>query len=83
MTLKEFNLVDEVTQAEVLLNHGVLIIERLYKQFRIMLYQLDAFYVEVYYHLHYSMIQGFRAFDNPALLDPYLELIDLTELETC
>jgi len=78
MKLTEFNLLDEIQQAEALLNYGVLIAERMYKEFRILLYQLHQFYVEVYYHNTFSMIQGFRGFEGTTALEPYLEEIDIS-----
>lgn len=81
MKLAEFNLLDEIGQAEALLNHGVLIAERLYKDFTIFLYQVNEFYVEVYYHNRFTMIQGFRGFASTTALEPYLEEIDITALE--
>jgi hypothetical protein len=81
MKLTDFNLLDEVKQAEVLLNYGVLVAERVYKSFTIFLYQVNKFYVEVYYHNSFSMIQGFRGFESIHSLDPYLEEIDISPLQ--
>jgi hypothetical protein len=80
MKVKDFNLLDEVKQAEVLLQHGVLLTERVYKEFQIVLYQVHHFYVEVYFHKTYEMIQGFRGFENMNHLDPYLSNISLNDL---
>jgi hypothetical protein len=82
MKLTEFNLMDEIGQAEALLNYGVLVAERIYKSFTIFLYQVNQFYVEVYFNNNFSMIQGFRAFESTSALEPYLEEIDITSL-TC
>lgn len=80
MKVKDFNLMDEVAQAEILLEHGVLLAERAYKEFKIVLYQVHEFYVEVYFHKTYEMIQGFRGFESIHHLDPYLAEIDIREL---
>lgn len=80
MELTDFNILDEIKQAEALLNHGVLIAERMYKEFQILLYQVNQFYVEVYYHNNFQMIQGFGGFENTNALDPYLADIDITSL---
>jgi hypothetical protein len=80
MKVKDFNLMDEVKQAEVLLQHGVLLTERAYKEFQIVLYQVHHFYVEVYFHKTYEMIQGFRGFESMHQLDPFLEKISLKDL---
>lgn len=77
MTFTEFNILNEIRQTEILLEQGVMIAERMYKQFKIMLYQVNEFYVEVYYHTNYNVIQGFRSFDNTAGLEPYFADIDI------
>ncbi len=71
---------NEVGQADVLLDQGVMVAERIYKDFKIILYQVQHFYVEVYFNKTYEMIQGFRAFESMQHLDPYLESIDIREL---
>jgi len=81
MKLTDFNLLDEIKQAEALLNYGVLVAERMYKNFTIFLYQVNQFYVEVYYHNTFSIIQGFRGFENTNALEPYLDEIDITSLQ--
>lgn len=83
MNTREFNGMDDVRQAETLLNEGVVIAERLYKEFRILLYQVRHFYVEVYFHKKFDMIQGFRSFESMSSLDPYLEEIDISDLAFC
>ena len=80
MKVKDFNLMDEVAQADVILQHGILLAERAYKEFKIVLYQVHQFYVEVYFHKTYQMIQGFRGFESLKHLDPYLAEIDIREL---
>ena len=80
MELTDFNHLDEIRQAEAILNYGVLLGERAYKSFTIFLYQVNHFYVEVYYHNTYTMIQGFRGFESTHALEPYLRKIDITSL---
>ena len=81
MKLSEFNLLNEIAQAEALLDQGVLVAERIYKEFTIFLYQVNQFYVEVYYHNKFAMIQGFRGFESVHALEPYLEEIDISSLQ--
>ena len=78
MKLSQFNLLDESEQVAMLLEDGVLVAERFYKEFTILLYQLRGFYVEVYYHKTYEVIQGFRSFENLSSLDPFLAAIDIS-----
>jgi hypothetical protein len=83
MTQDDFNELDEIQQAETLLNYGVLVAERIYKDFTIFLYQINKFYAEVYYNNNFCMIQGFRGFAETSALDPFLEEIDITSLQDC
>ncbi len=78
MKLYDFKFLDDKSQAEVLFNYGVLIAERLYKDLVIQLYQINSFYVEVYYNSVFKMVQGINSFDNLTRLEPYLSSIDIS-----
>lgn len=78
MTLDEFTLLNETKQAQTLLKKGIFLTERLYKNFSILLYQLDNFYVEVYHNLRFDVMQGMRCFEDDEALQPYLESIDIS-----
>jgi len=80
MTLEAFTLLDEKEQAQVLIDKGVFIAERQYRDFCIFLYQVDHFYVEIYHNLRYNVIQGMESFEDEEMLQPYLESIDLSTL---
>jgi hypothetical protein len=75
MTLYQFNLLDEDHQANIVWNAGIHIDERKDKDLTILLYQIDAFYVEVYYHQEQNKIIRFRSFSSTEQLQPYLEKI--------
>jgi hypothetical protein len=79
MTLYEFNQLDEMEQAEALWN-GVFIADREDDEHKILLYQIDGFYVEVFYHKEYNVIRRFRSFSSTNPLDPYLDKIDIQAL---
>ncbi len=81
MKLYDFKFLDDKSQAEVLFNYGVLIAERLYKDLVIQLYQINSFYVEVYYNAIFKMVQGINSFDNLTRLEPYLSSIDISFIE--
>jgi hypothetical protein len=78
MKLYDFKFLDDKSQAEVLFNYGVLIAERLYKDLVIQLYQINSFYVEVYYNAVFKMVQGINSFENLSRLEPYLSSIDIS-----
>lgn len=77
MTLYEFNALDEMEQAEAVWD-GVFLGDRKDDEHRILLYQIDGFYVEAYYHMDYNILRRFRSFSSTDHLDPYLKEIDLT-----
>jgi hypothetical protein len=73
-----FIALDEAEQAEAIWE-GVLIGDREDEEHKILLYQIDAFYVEVYYHKEYNVIRKFRPFSSTNPLEPYLKDIQLPE----
>jgi hypothetical protein len=78
MTSAEFSLLPETKQTEILLEKGVFVAERMYKNFTIFLYQVDQFYVELYHNLRYNVIQGMRSFEDQEALEPFLREIDIS-----
>lgn len=68
---------DEMEQMEAIWD-GVFIADREDNEHEILLYQVDSFYVEVYYCKEHNAIRKFRAFSSIDQLDPYLDKIDLT-----
>jgi hypothetical protein len=56
----------------------VFVSEKEDEEYKILLYQIDSFYVEVYYHKEHNVLKRFRSFSSINQLDPYLDKIDLT-----
>lgn len=80
MTLYEFNAMNEDGQAKVLWDRGVYLMTLQEGGFKFALYQLDSFYVEVWYHINGNEIIRIRSFSSIGLLEPYLEEIKLSEI---
>ncbi len=76
MTINEFNHLDEMEQAEAIWE-GIFIDNRVENGLVILLYQIDSFYVEVFYHQELNVIRGLRSFTNTNQLEPYLRKINL------
>jgi hypothetical protein len=76
MTVNEFNRMDEEDQLKAVWD-GVFIADRDDEEHAILLYQIDGFYVEVYYHKKYFEVRKLRWFSSTNYLEPYLEKIDL------
>lgn len=80
MTLYDFILLAPEQQADATWKRGSFIAVGDKGSMKVLLYQLDSFYVEVYYNCEKGKIEEFRCFDSTYYLEPYLAAIDLSEL---
>lgn len=80
MIIKDFIKMDEMEQAEAIWD-AVLLADREDGEHKILLYQIDSFYVEVFYHKEYNVIRRFRPFKTTDLLKPYLDKIDISPIK--
>jgi hypothetical protein len=71
---------DGMAKTEVLATKGVFLAERNDGCFRISLYQVNDFYVEIYYHKTRYFYLCIRSFEDVSEIFPYLEEIDITEI---
>jgi hypothetical protein len=76
MTLNEFEEMDQSEKMEAVWE-GAFITNRVDSEHEILLYQVDSFYVELYYDKKCNHISRFRSFSSTDELTPYLEQIDL------
>ena len=70
MTLYDFIQADEMEQAEAVWE-GKLARTR---HEGILLYRIDGFYVEAWYHVEHNVLKKFRPFNNKELLQPYFNI---------
>jgi hypothetical protein len=77
MDLRQFNGLDESVQIAMIWDNGVHVATRDDEVYQYLLYQLDSFYVEVWYHIEFEVINRFIAFNSLDRLDPYLQQIDI------
>ena len=80
MTLYQFNQLYKKEQVETLWDKGVFIADRRDNECMYLLYQIDSFYVEVSYDDTHNTIRKFRSFSSVTQLEPYLNNIDINEL---
>ena len=80
MTLYEYKQLDEVEQATILWDKGVHLGERFNGEHNILLYQIDGFYVEVFYHPEQNTIVRMRSFRCTDQLRLYLNNIEIAHL---
>lgn len=78
ITLYEFNSLTKNEKVEVLCECAVYLGERPDAVFRIVLYQINNFYIEVKYDTLNNRIKEFQLFISTKLLEPYLKQIDIS-----
>lgn len=80
MTHQHFSALSKLSQQEVVLKEGIFIADRLCGSFLVVLYQVDTFYVEIFYLRSNYTIFLLKSFTSTDLLEPYLQHIDVVEL---
>jgi len=77
MTLFEFKLLSDEAQLELLYKEGVYIGKRKEHGKTILLYQLESFYVELFYKKYRYFVSDIMCTDSTTCLEPYLEQINV------
>jgi hypothetical protein len=77
MHFNDFLQLDETGQLEILWYNGQQIGRRKETDYLVLLYQVGAFYVEVYYHTRLKAVRRYVSFQGTERLEPYLQQIDL------
>ena len=80
MTIDDFNYMDSIAKTELLTMQGVFLGTRKDGCFRISLYQVEQFYVELFYHISQKCYISMRSFEDVGDLNPYLDEIDISDI---
>lgn len=80
MKIEHFLLLSEETQQELVMKKGSFLLKRTTQDYRIYLYQLFGFYVELVFPKRGGELEWHRAFEDIESLEPYLNKIDVDEL---
>jgi hypothetical protein len=80
MTLQHFRALTQNKQNKKLLTEGVCIADRKTDEVQALLFQIEAFYVEVFFTGEGDEVLFSRSFEDVEELDPYLQTIDLSEV---
>lgn len=80
MKASNFSQLSESNQTEIIWERGAYLDRRTEGFYAILLFQVDSFYTEVWYHAHFNVIIRIETFTGTDRLDPYLENIDLLAL---
>lgn len=79
--LREFLDLPESEQLELMRNEGVYVGKRKVGKQTVVLFQLNHFYVEVFYKHYRKVIDHFRTSEETSILQPYLEQIVVRDLK--
>ena len=77
MTVIQYNILPSFKQLALVWSKGVFIAKRFESDFLVMLYQIQSFYVEVYYSRFDNDVEKIYPFNNTDQLEPYLDKLDL------
>jgi len=80
MNLFDFQLLPHSEKVDILYDHGVYIGKRKEKNQTVILYQLEGFYVEVFYKKYRCFVTRMHCFSSTILLEVYLEQINVEHL---
>ena len=80
MTASYFDQLSENLQTDVIWESGSYLDRRSERYYNILLFQIDGFYAEVYYHSHFNVIIKIETFSDTDRLAPYFDKLDLVSL---
>lgn len=80
MTFSKFCTATQYVQKTVLLFHGVYLMERTVNDLLAVLYQVDDFYVEVFFRDNSTGIYQLKSYADINGIDVYLCMLDISEL---
>jgi hypothetical protein len=78
--LNKIGMLGELELAE-LLREAIKLAERKDESFRYKLFQLEGVYIEAKYTLTDNTKRGIRAFNNPDILEPYLQEMNISDFQ--
>lgn len=80
MQLQDFSVLEQIAQQEVVLDEGIYLSSRMHLDYTVLLFQLDSFYVELYYPKDKDKCVIIKGFENTDELEPYLKRINISPL---
>jgi len=80
MTIDQFRATSQYVQKSMIKLHGTFLLKRRTVETYAYLFQVDGFYVEVFFNERNGNILQIRAFDDLEHLEPYLNAIDISEI---
>jgi hypothetical protein len=83
MRMKDFRILQLDEQMDIIEKKGIFLDHRTCESYSVVLFQIDGFYVELFFHVIKLIYKKIRIFEDTTLLDPYINTIDITELCDC
>ena len=80
MLLHEFKYQEKQKKQQLLFENGIYLASRFIKDYQLVLFAVDSFYVEVYFDLEHEQVGYIKAFSSTDELMPYLSSIDITAI---
>ena len=80
MLLHEFKYQEKQKKQQLLFENGIYLPSRFIKDYQLVLFAVDSFYVEVYFDLEHEQVGYIKAFSSTDELMPYLSSIDITAI---
>lgn len=80
MQLQDFSELEQIAQQEIVLDEGIYLSSRLYMDYTVLLFQLDSFYVELFYPRNKDKCVIIKGFEDTNELEPYLKRINIAPL---
>lgn len=80
MTLYQFKALELNEQTQATWDFGEQVAIRMTAKYKILLWVVEDFYVEIFYNYIDNQIERTRSFRNPDLTEPYLDQVDISDL---
>jgi hypothetical protein len=80
LSIFEFALLEDLDKRRYIFAQGTFLMSRKAEKFTAHLYELPGFYVEIFVDNLYRSSVWYRSFNEPSLLDPYVNNIRLNDL---
>lgn len=83
MNFYEFRMLNKNEQIDLLYKDGIYIGKRKEGRSTVVLYQLDSFYVKIFYEKYRYYINRLYCFTSTILLNPYLDQVNVGDMVKC
>ncbi len=80
MTLLKFKSLHDDDKIAILHKHGCYIGKRKIASIHVLLFQLEGFYIQIFYREYRKVIHHIHCFESAAFIDPYLDDIEINHL---